>query len=255
MSGGIALLCGAGDSSAAVANALVQQFGPIPIFVERKERPKVVLKRRIRRLGLVTVLGQVAFLALAVPPLRRVSRGRIAEIVAVNGIDLGREVFESAMHVESVNGPEVTEWLVRERPRVVIVNGTRIIARRVLEATDAIFINTHCGITPEYRGSHGAYWALSLAERELCGATVHLVDAGIDTGGILAQCRIDPGPADNFVTYPYLQLAAALPLLINAVNAASGGRLEPKKREARSGLWYHPTLWAYLALGLRRSIW
>ena len=118
--------------------------------------------------------------------------------------------------------------VARAGAAVVVVNGTRIIARRVLEASDAVFINTHCGITPEYRGVHGGYWALYRSDPENCGVTVHLVDPGIDTGGILAQQRIEPGPHDNFVTYPYLQLAAGLPLLVEAVGSALEGRHIPR---------------------------
>ena len=156
----LVLLCGSGASSAAVANALVREFGPIPILVERKESRSVFLRRRVKRMGIKAVAGQVAFTALIAPLLRRISRRRIDEIVATHRLDLERTALNAAMRVESVNSPEALDWLVRQSPRVVVVNGTRIIARNCLEATDAIFINTHCGITPQYRGAHGGYWAL-----------------------------------------------------------------------------------------------
>ncbi|MDQ4086450.1 MAG: formyl transferase [Pseudomonadota bacterium] len=254
MSAEVALLCAADDMSAAVANALAREFGPIPIVVEQKESRKTFLKRRIKRLGLAAVLGQVAFVA-AVPLLRRRSRARIEEIVAGGGLDLDRRIFDDALQVPSINGPEALEWLRRERPKVVVVNGTRIIARRVLDATDAVFINTHCGITPEYRGAHGGYWALYNSDPDHCGVTVHLVDAGIDTGGILAQARIEPTPRDNFVTYPYLQIATALPLLLREVRTALREGVAPTPREAVSGMWYHPTLFQYLKQGLLRGVW
>ena len=250
----LALLCGPGDSSAAMANALAREFGEIPILVEAKEPRPRFLRRRVRRLGLATVAGQVAFAALT-PLLRRRGRGRIAAILAESGLDLDRTRLAQADRTASVNDSATVAWLRRRRPKVIVVNGTRIIARRVLEATDAKFINLHCGITPEYRGAHGAYWALSRDDRDGCGVTVHLVDPGTDTGGILAQARIEPDRGDNFATYPWLQLAAGLPLLLGAVRAALAGRVEPVAREAPSNLWYHPTLWHYLATGWRRSVW
>mgnify|MGYP003330073050 CR=1 FL=1 len=45
-------------------------------------------------------------------------------------------------------------------PDVIIVNGTSILSQSVLDSCNALFLNTHCGITPKYRGVHGAYWAL-----------------------------------------------------------------------------------------------
>ena len=64
------------------------------------------------------------------------------------------------------------------RPVVVVVNGTRIIAARVLESAGCPVVNLHAGITPRYRGVHGGYWALAERHPEWVGTTVHLVDPG-----------------------------------------------------------------------------
>ncbi len=102
---------------------------------------------------------------------------------------------------------------------------------------------------------HGGYWALAEGDAENFGSTVHLVDEGIDSGGILYQARAKPGPRDNFSTYPYLQLALALPMLAQAAEDAFAGRLAPRGSDLPSRLWSHPTIWAYLANGLRRGVW
>jgi folate-dependent phosphoribosylglycinamide formyltransferase PurN len=251
----VALLCGRSDTSLAVAHRLRSQFGDIAILVEDKESRSLFLKRRAKRLGLVQVAGQLAFQAIAVPLLRRFSRRRIEAIKAAGGIVTDASLLEAADRVSSVNSDEALEWLKAVRPKVVVVNGTRIISRRILAATDAIFINTHCGITPEYRGSHGGYWALANADRANCGVTIHLVDQGVDTGAILCQQRIEPTTSDNFVTYPYLQIAAALPHLVEKVREALAGRHEPQRAASGGGLWYHPTLWQYLGTGIVRKVW
>ena len=113
----------------------------------------------------------------------------------------------------------------------------------------------HAGITPRYRGVHGGYWALASGDAAHCGVTVHLVDAGIDTGGILAQALIRPTPVDSFVTYPLLQLAAGLPLLVDAARAGLAGTLRPLPADAASPsrLWSHPTLAQWLS-GWRRGV-
>jgi folate-dependent phosphoribosylglycinamide formyltransferase PurN len=132
-------------------------------------------------------------------------------------------------------------------PKVVVINGTRIITERVLSATGAIFLNMHAGVTPLYRGVHGAYWALVSNDPEHCGVTVHVVDKGIDTGSIVAQAHIAPAPEDSFVTYPYLQLAAGLPLLEQAVREALGGNLRCLPAPpGESRLWSHPGIIEYL---------
>ena len=93
------------------------------------------------------------------------------------------------------------------------------------------------------------------AMRQIAGVTVHLVDTGIDTGAILYQERIMPEKRDNFSTYPYLQLAAGLPLLARGGADALSGRLAPIEIDLPSKLWSHPTLWSYLAAGLGRGAW
>ena len=49
-------------------------------------------------------------------------------------------------------------------------------------------VNVHGGLLPEYRGGHVMNWALINGERE-SGATLHYMDAGIDTGPVIAERR------------------------------------------------------------------
>ena len=120
-----------------------------------------------------------------------------------------------------------------------------------------MFINIHTGITPKYRGMHGAYWALAYGDAENCGVTVHVVDAGIDTGPIIAQARVKPTRSYSYFTYHWAQLAAALPLAIKAIEDALSGTLATHPTDYKSGsqLFYHPTLWTYVWIGIRRGVW
>ena len=89
-------------------------------------------------------------------------------------------------------------------------------------------LNMHAGITPRYRGVHGGYWALAEHHPEWVGTTVHLVDPGIDTGGILAQTTFEVSGEDTIATYPDLHLVHGLPLLgAQTEKWLSGSELEP----------------------------
>jgi folate-dependent phosphoribosylglycinamide formyltransferase PurN len=155
----------------------------------------------------------------------------------------------------SVNSADSIAWLASEKPDVVVVNGTRIISTKVLEACNAIFLNTHCGITPGYRGVHGGYWALYSGEPENMGVTVHIVNKGIDTGDIVYQQVTSVDAKDNFLTYPVKQYIAGIPLMLQAINDIRAGRLRTIVREdLRSALWHHPTLWQYLSRRFMRGI-
>ena len=215
-----------------------------------------LLRRRAKKLGWGTVAGQVAFTTLVAAPLSRRSRGRAAEIRAEFNLNDAPVPPERLTRVPSVNAPETLAVLSALRPAVVVVSGTRIIGREVLDQVPARFVNLHAGITPAYRGVHGGYWALADGRPEACGVSIHLVDPGIDTGGVLARAPIRPGPRDDFTTYPLLQFAAGLPLLVDVVKRLEAGEApQPLAAEAGpSRLYSHPTLSQYLYYRLKRGV-
>ncbi|GAA4370455.1 formyl transferase [Hymenobacter saemangeumensis] len=244
----IVMLAGPGESTDILFHALDAEFGVHRIIVETPVGQKQLLKRRAEKLGWATVMGQIAFKLLVAAPLGRSSRPRLQSLKQAHGLNDGALPEDRTIRVPSVNDPACIATLQALNPDVVVVNGTRIIAKRVLTSLSCPFINTHAGITPLYRGVHGGYWALANDDAANCGVSVHLVDAGIDTGGIIAQARIQPEPEDNFTTYPLLQLIAGLPLLKDAIRAALAGTitLQPAP-EGSSRLWSHPTLAEYRA--------
>ncbi len=257
----ILLLTGPGPSTWIVANALAREHADLTVVIEERESRAVFLRRRVRKLGLLSVAGQVLFQAWGKIGAR-LAAARVREIMAGAGLD-DRPMqpgirSEHTQPVANANDPSVAFLIATAEPDVVVVNGTRILSRALLDAIGAIgapVLNIHAGITPAYRGVHGGYWARARGDMARCGVTVHLVDAGVDTGAVVAQAAIAPGPKDNFFSYPMLQLAAAMPLLLEAVRDACDGRLEPHPVGGESRQYYHPTLWGYVSTGLRRGVW
>jgi folate-dependent phosphoribosylglycinamide formyltransferase PurN len=255
--GRIVLLAGPGEPTAIVFHYLAARFDDV-VLVEEESVPRPTLaKRRARRLGWPTVVGQVAFVTVALPVLRWRSRRRAAALLARS--DLRTDPVTPAHRVTSVNAPETIELLASLEPAVVVINGTRIIADAVLRSLTVPVLNIHAGITPRYRGVHGGYWALAEGRPDLAGTTVHLVDAGIDTGGVLDRAYFGPEPGDNFATYPYRHLADGLPLLAEQVGRVLGGGTLVEAGPGPDGaeesqLRWHPTLWGYLWRRLRRGV-
>lgn len=240
-----------GDLSRIVYNRLAQRFPAMPAVIEEQSSRWTILGYRLRKLGILPVLSQIAFLTLLRPILRVWARPRIAQICRENDLDRTAIPQQSVLHVASVNAAETIDIINRFDPKVIVVNGTRIISRKVLAGGERVFINTHTGITPAYRGSHGGYWALYQNDPGRCGVTIHVIDAGIDTGEVIAQRPIEPTGDDNFVTYPYLQTGMALPALAEAVEQALDGRLLAKPATGPSAVWYHPGFFQYVAGRMR----
>ncbi len=238
-------------------HALVREFGPLTVIQEPDLSWWFLVRRRLRRLGYRAVTGQILFSLLVVPVLRLKARSRIASIIEREGMDIS-PMDGPVLEVASVNSEEVRRALREVDPAVVVVNGTRIISNDVLSCVPAPFINVHAGITPQYRGVHGGYWALAEGRPHLVGTTVHVVDQGVDTGPILRQATFDVQQDDSFVTYPYLHVAAGIPLLVDCVREVLEGReLVPHPSlggTEPSRLRSHPTIWGYLACRIRRSV-
>lgn len=242
----IVLLAGEWDTTPVVYHFLQKYFHVDKVIIEEGMPRKEFLKKRVKKLGMVNVAGQILFQLLIAKPLSKLSKKRIDTIKKEYGLNSSAIPQQEVVEVISVNAPECLDQLKALHPDLVIVHGTRIISKKLLQNFNATFINIHAGITPRYRGSHGAYWALANNDKDNCGVTVHLVDAGIDTGNVLAQTIIPHTKEDNFVTYPYLQLAEGLKLLKDVIEKLERNEKPVVKNDLDSALWHHPTLWGYL---------
>jgi len=250
----IVVLGGDGISTRIVFNALNDNFGITAAIIEKKISRKTFLKRRIKRLGLTKVFGQILFQAFIAKPLAVLSKRRINEIVIQNALNTDEIPKTRLIAVNSVNDRETIALLKDINPDLIIVNGTRILSKELIASVNCRLINTHAGITPKYRGVHGAYWALVNQDKDHCGVTVHYVDEGIDTGNIIYQGIISPSTKDNFTTYPLLQIAEGVNLLNKAVRDYFDGAIRIQASSGQSRLWYHPAIWEYLYYRITRKV-
>ncbi len=250
----IVMLVDQSDLSRLMYYGLQKHYEVTKVIVEEPVSKKVLIQRRIKRLGYRKVTGQLLFMMFS-KLIRPLSEKRIDALLKQYEIDDMPYPSERRVNVPSVNAPVTIDLLKKVNPDVVVVNGTRIISEEVLSVIDAPFINTHTGITPKYRGVHGGYWALTQNDAENLGVTVHLVDRGIDTGAILYQAKIDVTREDNFHTYPCLQVLEAVPLMVRAIEDASVGKLKTVIRnDLESKIWSHPTIWEYLKYYIYKDI-
>jgi phosphoribosylglycinamide formyltransferase-1 len=100
--------------------------------------------------------------------------------------------------VESVRSyPTREEWdaaltarVAEHKPDLVVSAGfLKLVGARFLAAFGDRYLNTHNSLLPAFPGMHGPRDALAYGVK-VAGATLFLVDAGVDTGPIVAQVAV-----------------------------------------------------------------
>lgn len=87
--------------------------------------------------------------------------------------------------------------LRRLKPELIISAGfMKILGQEVLASYIGRIINTHPALLPLFPGAHAVRDALQAGVSET-GATVHFVDAGIDTGQVITQQQVMVEPDDT----------------------------------------------------------
>ncbi len=91
----------------------------------------------------------------------------------------------------------LTEQVGAFAPDWVVTAGfMKILGPAFLDRFAGRIVNSHPALLPAFPGAHGVADALAHGVK-ITGATVHLVDGGVDTGPILAQAPVAVEPGDT----------------------------------------------------------
>jgi len=107
---------------------------------------------------------------------------------------------ELVRDVPHINHPQVLQLARDLQPDLIAVFGTSLLRGDLLKQGRLGIANLHGGLSPEYRGADCTFWALYNGEPEKVGCTLHWIDAGIDTGGLVAHVSPPVMPDDNELT-------------------------------------------------------
>lgn len=108
---------------------------------------------------------------------------------------------------------EATAALLRDlQPDVIITSGCPILKPEIFGLARLATINVHWGIAPTYRGENTLFWPLYYGDAQNIGVTIHRIDAGIDTGPILAHgfAELTPEDDEDTLTVKAAQVAGRL---------------------------------------------
>jgi len=112
--------------------------------------------------------------------------------------DLPNAAFELADFANRAErDAAMAEWLRDRGVRLVVLAGyMHLLTPAFLDRFPNAVVNVHPSLLPHFPGAHAVEEQLAAGVRE-SGATVHLVDEGVDSGPVLAQERLAVLPGDT----------------------------------------------------------
>jgi len=108
------------------------------------------------------------------------------------------------LRVSSINAEESYNFLIGAKPELLVVYGTSILQNQIIEIPKFGVLNAHHAILPDYKGNFVEFWQVYNRDYDKVGITIHFIDAGVDTGDIIFQKKL------NKITTPNPYLLSAL---------------------------------------------
>jgi len=116
-----------------------------------------------------------------------------------------------------LNSTDTLKILQAQQPEIIILFGTGLIGRKIMDRFPNQIINLHVGLSGEYRGSSCNFWPIYDGRLDCLGATLLKINAGIDTGEVLAQATIDIEEGDTEQSLMGKSLILGMDLTIQAL--------------------------------------
>ncbi len=140
---------------------------------------------------------------------------------------LGLRVYQP----DSLRGSEALTALREAQPAAIVVAAYgEILRRNVLELPPRGCVNVHASLLPRHRGA-GPIAAAILAGDAVAGVTIMLMDAGMDTGPMLAQAELPIGPGDTTGTLTARLAELGARALMETLPRWLAGTIEPQPQD------------------------
>ena len=140
------------------------------------------------------------------------------------------------IRVHNVNDRETLQLLRQVAPHLVLVSGTNLVGQGILEwaAQEKVgIINLHTGLSPYIKGGPNCTnWCLAERDFHLIGNTVMWLNAGIDSGPIIATEQTPLRGLETLVELHWNVMEHAHDICLRAVQALSAGRVLPRIAQA-----------------------
>lgn len=217
-------------------------------IVEPPSRKKQRVRREIQRVGYLRFADVLAFQVFYRLFLARGDQEWAAAEVERVLKRHGPPPAETPLLITgSPNTPEVEAFIRRASPDLAIARCKTLLSERVFSLPRVGTFVMHPGICPEYRNSHGCFWALARRDLNRVGMTLLKIDKGVDTGPVYGYygCDYDER-TDSHIVIQHRTVFDNLDVLrakLEEIAAGTAPVIDTSGRESRA--WGQPWLTEY----------
>jgi methionyl-tRNA formyltransferase len=187
----------------------------------------------------VVFMGTAELACASLEALCRASGLRVVTVVTQPDKPKGRELKLQPTPVKLVavkhelpvhqpvkaRAPEFVDQLRGFAPDLIVVAAYgQILPQAILDIPKFGCLNVHTSLLPKYRGAAPIQWAILNGESET-GVTIMKMDAGLDTGDIVAETRTPIADTDNAQTLHDRLAKLGADLLVRTIPVYVAGRM------------------------------
>ena len=164
----------------------------------------------------------------------------LARLGAIDGVPVHR--------TSDANSSDTRAFLEGVAPDLCVAACKSLLRREIFGVPRLGTFVVHPGICPEYRNSHGCFWALARRDLSRVGATLLMIDEGVDTGPVYAYYKSDVDERNESHTVIQLRVVYDnLEQIGEDLQQIAAGTAKPIDTSGRSSFaWGQPRLSAYL---------
>jgi len=208
---------------------------------------------------LTALIREYRVVGVVTQPDRPAGRGRQVTISPVKQMALEHDLL--LLQPRSLRSPDALAQLAAWKPDVIVVAAFgQILRQDVLDLPPCGCLNVHASLLPRWRGAAPVSAAI-LGGDEVTGVTIMKMDAGLDTGPILAQREEPIRPDDTAATLEGRLAQLGADLLVETLPAYLAGALQPRP-QPEEGVTYAKRLrkrdgrvdWSRPAVELDRQV-
>jgi len=221
----------------------------ILVIKPNKARKISTLKHEYRRSGVTGLIDMAAFRIYYKLFRADEENTKIDQLMSETANE-----FESDLsavprkYVDDPNSDAAKSFLEDCEPDATVARCKTLLGKHIFDIpTHGTFV-IHPGICPEYRNSHGCFWALAENDPENVGYSMLRIDEGIDTGPIYSQSGTNfDSTSDDHLYIQYKVVTDNLGEMRDTLRQIESDNAEPIDVEGReSNVWGQPKMRDYL---------